>query len=110
LLDECAARGVAVVAAAPYNSGLLAQAEPPDDAYFDYAPAGPELVTRARTLAGVCAQHGVTLPDAAIQLPLRHPAVVSVVTGMRSGQEVDAALARFATAVPTAAWAELDAG
>jgi D-threo-aldose 1-dehydrogenase len=110
LLDECAARGVAVVAAAPYNSGLLAQAEPPDDAYFDYAPAGPELVARARTLAGVCAQHGVTLPDAAIQFPLRHPAVVSVVTGMRSGEEVDAALARFATAVPTAAWAELDAG
>jgi D-threo-aldose 1-dehydrogenase len=110
LLDECAARGVAVVAAAPYNSGLLAQAEPPDDAYFDYAPAGPELVARARTLAGVCAQHGVTLPDAAIQFPLRHPAVVSVVTGMRSGEEVDAALARSATAVPAAAWAELDAG
>ena len=58
----------------------------------------------------MCARHGVTLPDAAIQFPLRHPAVVSVVTGMRSGEEVDAALARFATPVPTAAWAELDAG
>ncbi len=36
LLDECAARGVAVVAAAPFNSGLLARAWPPDGAYFDY--------------------------------------------------------------------------
>jgi D-threo-aldose 1-dehydrogenase len=110
LLDECAARGVAVVAAAPYNSGLLAQAEPPDDAHFDYGPAGPELVARARALAEVCSRHGVTLPDAAVQFPLRHPAVVSVVTGLRSGEEVEAALARFAAQVPSQAWAELDAG
>jgi D-threo-aldose 1-dehydrogenase len=110
LLDECAARGGAVVAAAPYNSGLLAQAEPPDDARFDYGPAGPELVARARALAEVCTRHGVTLPDAAVQFPLRHPAVVSVVTGLRSGEEVDATLARFAAQVPGQAWAELDAG
>lgn len=110
LLDECAARGVAVVAAAPYNSGLLAQAEPPDDAHFDHGPAGPELMARARALAGVCTRHGVTLPDAAVQFPLRHPAVVSVVIGLRSGEEVDAALARFAVPVPSQAWAELDAG
>jgi D-threo-aldose 1-dehydrogenase len=32
LRDECAARGVAAAAPAPYSSGLLAQAEPPDDA------------------------------------------------------------------------------
>ena len=51
LLDECAARGVAVVAAAPFNSGLLARAEPPDDAHFNYAPAAPELIARARALA-----------------------------------------------------------
>jgi D-threo-aldose 1-dehydrogenase len=110
LLDECAARGVAVVAAAPYNSGLLAQAEPPDDAHFNYSPAGPELIAQARALAEVCTRHGVTLPDAAVQFPLRHPAVVSVVTGMRSDEEVDAALARFAATVPGPAWAELDAG
>jgi D-threo-aldose 1-dehydrogenase len=110
LLNECAARGVAVVAAAPYNSGLLAQAEPPDDATFNYGPAGPELVARARALAGVCTRHGVTLPDAAVQFPLRHPAVVSVVCGLRDGKQVDAALARFATVVPHDAWTELDAG
>ena len=88
LVDECAARGVAVVAAAPFNSGLLA---------------------RARALAGICQRHGVSLPDAAIQFPLRHPAVVSVVAGMRSGEEVASTLARFATVVPDDAWTELDA-
>ena len=108
LLDECAARGVAVVAAAPFNSGLLARAEPPDGAHFNYAPAAPELIARARALAAICARHGVELPAAAVQFPLRHPAVVSVVSGMRSGEQVDSTLARFATVVPNEAWTELD--
>jgi D-threo-aldose 1-dehydrogenase len=108
LVDECAARGVAV-AAAPFNSGLLARAWPGDGAYFDYGPATPQVLARAQALAGICQRHGVSLPDAAIQFPLRHPAVVSVVGGMRSGEEVAAALARFATVVPDDAWTELDA-
>jgi D-threo-aldose 1-dehydrogenase len=109
LVDECAARGVAVVAAAPFNSGLLARAWPGDGAYFDYGPATPQVLARARALAGICQRHGVSLPDAAIQFPLRHPAVVSVVGGMRSGEEVASTLARFATVVPDDAWTELDA-
>lgn len=109
LVDECAARGVAVVAAAPFNSGLLARAWPGDGAYFDYGPATPQVLARARALARICQRHGVSLPDAAIQFPLRHPAVVSVVAGMRSGEEVASTLARFATVVPDDAWTELDA-
>jgi D-threo-aldose 1-dehydrogenase len=109
LLDECAGRGVAVVAAAPFNSGLLARAWPPDGAFFDYGPASPEVLARARALATVCERHGISLPDTAIQFPLRHPAVVSVVSGMRTGEQVATALARFATAVPDEAWTELDA-
>ena len=109
LLDECVARGVAVVAAAPFNSGLLARAWPPDGAHFDYGPAAPEVLARARVLAAVCERHGVSLPDAAIQFPLRHPAVVSVVSGMRSGEQVASTLDRFATVVPDEVWTELDA-
>jgi len=109
LVDECAARGVAVVAAGPFNSGLLAQAWPPDGAYFNYGPAPPEVLARARALAGICERHGVSLPDAATQFPLRHPAVVSVVAGMRTGGQVASTLARFATVVPDEAWTELDA-
>jgi D-threo-aldose 1-dehydrogenase len=109
LVDECAARGVAVVAAAPFNSGLLARAWPGDGAHFDYGPATPRVLARARALAGICQRHGVSLPDAAIQFPLRHPAVVSVVSGMRSGEQVASTLARFATVVPDEAWTELDA-
>jgi D-threo-aldose 1-dehydrogenase len=106
LLAECAARGVSVVAAAPFNSGLLAQPWPPDDAHFNYGPAGPALLERARDLARICTEHGVDLPSVAVQFPLRHPAVVSVVTGIRTPEQARTTLARLTTPVPDDLWAE----
>ena len=105
LLAECVERGVSVVAAGPFNSGLLARPEPPDDATFDYRPAPDSAVARARELAAELRAFGVELPQAALHFPLRHPAVACVVTGLRTPAEVDEAAARLATPIPDAAWA-----
>ena len=108
LLDECAARGVSVVAAAPFNSGLLAQPWPPDDAHFNYGPACLALLDRARELARICTQHDVDLPTVAVQFPLRHPAVVSVVSGMRTAAQAHTTLARRTAPVPDDLWPAFD--
>jgi D-threo-aldose 1-dehydrogenase len=109
LLDECAARGVAVIAAAPFNSGLLAEPEPRADATFDYLPAPAALLERARACAAICRRHGVELPAAALQFPLRHPAVAAVVAGVCDAAESAAAVDRMNAPVPNEAWRELDA-
>ena len=108
LLAECAERGVAVIAAAPYNSGLLARDWPETDTHFDYGRPSQDILVRARSLAGICRRHGTHLPAAALQFPLRHPAVTSVVAGMRTAGEVGSALRLLAEPVPEAAWAELE--
>ncbi|WP_181804913.1 aldo/keto reductase [Streptomyces shenzhenensis] len=108
LLDTCADRGVAVVAAAPFNSGLLARPRPPADAMYDYQPAPEQLLAEVNHLADVCERWDVTLPDAAVQFPLRHPAVVSVVAGLRNAAQVAQFVARRDAAVPPEAWAELE--
>jgi len=108
LLPLAEERGVGVVAAGVYNSGLLARAEVPDDARYDYRDAPGDLVAQARLLAAACERHGVTLPDAAVQFPLRHPAVVSAVLGARDGAEAVGGIERYARQVPDALWAELD--
>lgn len=107
LLPIALERGVGVVAAGVYNSGLLARAEVPDDAPYEYRTAPPELVARAREIAAVCARYGVTLPEAAVQFPLRHPAVVSVVLGARNGSEAADGLERYAADIPEELWEEL---
>jgi D-threo-aldose 1-dehydrogenase len=108
-LPLCVERGVGVVAAGVFNSGLLARAQVPDHANYDYADAPPELVARARRIAEVCDQHGVELPQAAAQFPLGHPAVVSVVVGARNGDQMRQNADRFADPVPAQLWADLRA-
>jgi D-threo-aldose 1-dehydrogenase len=49
----------------------------------------------------------VALEAAALQFPLGHPAVVSVVTGMRSPAEVRANVDWFERPIPAALWDDL---
>ena len=108
LLDACAGRGVAVVAAAPFNSGLLSRTCPMSDATFDYGPAPEPALRRARLLAEVSVRHGTELPHAALRFPLRDPGVACVVAGFRTPEEVVSA-ARWTVADLTAeAWRDLD--
>jgi len=108
LLPLALERGVGVVAAGIYNSGLLARAEVPADAHFEYQPAPRELVEKAREIAAICGRYGVTLPDAALQFALRHPAVISVVVGARDGRQSAGGLERYATDIPEELWSELE--
>jgi D-threo-aldose 1-dehydrogenase len=107
LLPVAAERGISVVAGGVYNSGLLADPRP--GAMFDYAPAPAELVERALAIRAVCERHGVPLRAAAIQFPLGHPAVASVVIGARSVAEIDDNVAMFTHPIPEALWSELKA-
>jgi D-threo-aldose 1-dehydrogenase len=100
-------RGVGIVAAGVYNSGLLATAQPQEDATYDYAPADARLLARARDLAARCEQHGVTLPDAAIAYSLAEPSVVCTVVGARGRSQVTSTMTRYHTTVPDALWEEL---
>jgi D-threo-aldose 1-dehydrogenase len=105
LLPLCADRGVSVIAAGVFNSGLLADPRP--GAAFDYAPADPETLTRALVLRDVCERHGVPLRAAALQFPLTHPAVICVLVGARSPAEVEDAVRMAAVPVPAALWRDL---
>jgi D-threo-aldose 1-dehydrogenase len=107
LLEDCAAGGVAAVAAAPFNSGLLSRQHPADDAQYDYGPAPQQILTKARQLAEICAAHGTTLPCAALQFPLRHPAVVSVVAGMRTSGQAAGNLQWAASDIDEPTWTAL---
>ncbi|SCF27294.1 aldo/keto reductase [Micromonospora chokoriensis] len=104
LLPAATDRGVGVVVAGVYNSGLLSRERPPADAVYNYQQAPTELIERARRIAAVCETYGVTLPQAALAFVRRHPAVVSTVVGVRDGAQVTETMRRFGTAVPEELW------
>ncbi|MEV6877962.1 aldo/keto reductase [Amycolatopsis sp. NPDC051128] len=105
LLPLCADRDVAVVAGGVFNGGILATAEP--GRVYDYAEAPPELVERAARIAAICARHGVELPEAALALPMAHPAVASVVVGAHDPEQVSVNARRARAVVPPEMWTEL---
>lgn len=117
LLDQSALREVApvaaesgaqIVAAAVFNSGLLADASAPG-AMYDYAAAPSDLVARAHAIETVCRRHGVALGTAAMRYPLLAKEVVAVVAGADSAQQVQDNVARMAAPIPDGLWDELDA-
>jgi D-threo-aldose 1-dehydrogenase len=111
LMAACAERDVSVLAAAPFNSGLLARAKPSPDAHFDYGPAPSEVLDHARRLAAICRLYGAELPQVAIQFPLRHEATACVVTGMRTIDQVRAAVGWASEPLPESLWGAIeDAG
>ena len=79
----------------------------PDTATYEYTQAPAALLERARELAGIAEKHGATLPDLAVQFPLRHPAVRSVVLGMRTAAQVRSNAERMGAPIPEAAWEDV---
>lgn len=108
LLPAAVERGVSVVAAAVYNSGLLATPRPRDDARFDYRDVPPELVADVHRIADVAEPFGVTVPEVAARFALRHGAVASVVAGMRTAAHVATNAERISSEIPEELWDELD--
>jgi D-threo-aldose 1-dehydrogenase len=106
LFPLCAERGISIVAAGPFNSGILATGAKPGAKYF-YADANSEILERTRRIERVCALHGVPLAAAALQFALGHPVVASVATGMVSPGEVETNLRHMARAIPGDFWLEL---
>jgi D-threo-aldose 1-dehydrogenase len=105
-LPLCERRRIALIIGGAYNTGILATGAV-EGAYFQYAPAPPKIMERVRRIEAVCARHRVRLPTAALQFPLGHPAVATVIPGTRAPAEVTQNLEIFAPEIPADFWAEM---
>ncbi|GGN51374.1 oxidoreductase [Streptomyces albiflavescens] len=101
--------GKSVVAVGVFNSGLLSRDRPAEGMKYDYQDAPPALVARARAIAEVCAEHGTSLPAAAIAFPYTHPSIINVTLGMRTPQQVGRNVELHDQHVPDGLWDDLSA-
>jgi len=106
-LPKCVEQNVSVIIGGPYNSGLLAQSKR-EDATYDYKPVNDQRWARVQQIRKVCDNHGVDIRAAALQYPLRHAAVASVIPGSANMQELESNLALFDAPLPDALWSDLD--
>ena len=107
-LPTCLERGVGIVAAGVFNSGILIN--PVEGAWYDYAPAPAELVHRALQIRTVLRHFDVGLPQAAVHFAAEHPSVVSTVVGVGSAATLQANIRALGDRVPSEAWEALREG
>ncbi|MDX6532333.1 MAG: D-threo-aldose 1-dehydrogenase, partial [Gaiellales bacterium] len=107
LLPLCEEKGIAVVVAGVMNSGILADPRP--GGRFDYLPAPPDVVDSVRRMSATCARYGIPLRAAAVQFPLAHPAVRSVIAGVRRIEQLEEYPELLRAPIPADLWADLRA-
>jgi D-threo-aldose 1-dehydrogenase len=107
LLPLCVEKGIAVVLGGVMNSGLLADPRP--GATFNYVAADAGQIARAQRIGAVCERHAVPLKAAAVQFPLAHPAVASLVAGVRQVEHLDEYSRLMRWPIPADLWSELKA-
>ena len=105
-LPLCEKRGIGVILGGPYNSGILASGAV-KDAWFNYAPATAEILEKVAAIEKICASHAVPLKAAALQFPLYHACVASVIPGTSSAAELNENLRMLRIPVPAELWREL---
>ncbi|CDX59744.1 Pyridoxal 4-dehydrogenase [Mesorhizobium plurifarium] len=105
-LPLCQKRGIGIVLGGPYNSGVLATGPKPG-AFYNYSEAPKEILDRVARIEAVCKRHNVRLIEAALQFPLQHPSVMSVIPGGQRPAEVESNRALLDTKIPAALWADL---
>ena len=106
LLPYALERNVDITIGGVFNSGVLAN--PVKGATFEYLPASDEIIAKAQKIGAFLKEQGISLTAAALQFPLRHPAVTSVLTGSRNSGELLSNIKDFDTQLPENIWKELE--
>ena len=104
VLPLCEEKGVGIVNVAVFNSGLLATPDPSESSPYEYRQPPADKLRRAQELARACREVGVELPTAALQFSVRHPAVVSVVVGADTPEQIRQNAERMRAPVPDELW------
>jgi D-threo-aldose 1-dehydrogenase len=100
------ARGIAVLNAAPYASGVLAKGSATYKR-FVYQEATPEMLAPIQRVENVCAKHGIPPGAAALQFSMRDPRIASTIVGISKPERIAQTLDWARQPIPQAAWDEL---
>lgn len=104
LFPACKAAGTTIICGGPFNSGILAGRD-----MWNYAKAPDSIIEKARALGAEADAFSVPLAAAALQFPLAHEVVSSVIPGPRNAAELSQIVAWFNTPIPGEFWQSLRA-
>ena len=107
-LPRCLESNCSIVIGGAYNSGILATGvRGKGSLYYNYEPAPARVVGKVAKIEDACEEFGIQMAAAALQFPLAHPAVVSVIPGIGKPERIEQTLELFNTGIPDDFWSAL---
>ncbi|SMF39497.1 D-threo-aldose 1-dehydrogenase [Alteromonadaceae bacterium Bs31] len=105
LFPVCQERGIKIIVAAPFNSGILASGvSGTTRPHYNYGTAPTHIIQQVQKIQDVCVQFSTTLPAAALQFSMAHPQVSCVVAGFSSPAEIKQAMRASSQTIPEEFW------
>ena len=108
LIGEAYRRGMAVLNAAPYGSGLLAKG-PQAYPRYAYQEASEAMLARTVALQEICERYSVPLAAAALQFSMLDPRITVTIVGMSRPERLQQTIDLATIDIPAGLWAEIDA-
>src|SRR5947209_3673617 len=102
----CERCGVGVVIGGVFNSGITATGSIPG-AKYNYSDPTPDVIAKVDRIQAICKAHATPMAAAALQFPLAHPIVASVIPGAVTPAQVRRNAADFKRPVPSSLWSDL---
>jgi D-threo-aldose 1-dehydrogenase len=106
MIDFAVAKGIAVLNAAPYASGILAKGSQTYPRYA-YQEATASMLDPIRRIETICAKHGIPTGAAALQFSTRDQRVISTICGVTRPERVKQTAQWARWPIPQEAWQEL---
>ncbi|MFT6991219.1 MAG: D-threo-aldose 1-dehydrogenase [Paraglaciecola sp.] len=108
-LPRCVKENSSIVLGGPYNSGILATGVRQEGVvpHYNYEPASESIINKVAKIEDICQEFNVPLAAAALQFPLAHPAIVSVIPGLSSASRVETTVTLMEYDIPSEFWLAL---
>ena len=110
----CEKMNVQVIIGSPYQSGILATGVDETSTFefgrgatYNYKKPREEIILKVQKIQHICSNHNINIGSAAIQIPLMHPSVVSVIPGMISESHVSSNIENLKNEISKDLWLEL---
>ena len=107
MFEEAQAKGIAILNAAPYASGVLSKGSAAMP-LIAYQPATEEQLAPVRRIEAACARLGVPLGAVALQFSCRDQRIASTVAGVTRPDSVAETIEWATTQIPADLWRELE--
>lgn len=106
IFPECEKRGIGIIIGSPYASGILATGSC-EESKYGYTNASEQMRNKVQSIEKICEAHRIPIKAAALQFPLAHPLVSSVIPGSLSAAQVLDNIEMLKCPIPSEFWIEL---